>query len=933
MVARYRDSERGSSLMIVLLVMMLLSALMIGFMANIMADTRSSGVDRDETKAYAVAHAGMEKLTSDLAALFLSDYSPSGQQISDQAAKLPTMAGFTYTDPDGSSGYKVQFTAKVGGVNTLVSTPSTATPVPDDPTTGTTIAAGPYQGFKGLVTHYNIMVTARSSRNCDPTATQAVFLECLRLAGGSEVRMRRELQTVAVPVFQFGLFSETSLSFHSADDFNFGGRIHTNGNLFLAAGSGNTLTLSDKVTAVGEVVRRYLDNGLLSTSSYTGTVNVAKGAGVYRALSASGNGEGSVIGDIGTAQNEPTWTNLSVGSYNGYIRNGRTGAKRLDLPLVTNGAQPIDLIRRGVTGENALVFGQRYYSQASLRILLSDTLADLSSANLPGLTATPALPLEPVGGIPPLYAGVPIATSGGSGNYKSAAGTSLLGGYIKIEMFDSTAPATSPWVDVTAQILGYGITGRNLSNGVLNNTVFNGSNGQNSTTNGCLGTEPNPNAIIRLQRVKDIPSTHSNSLLKYDCDISAAGAMSTTATDYWPLALYDTREGLRRDETAPANLYLGGVMYYVELDVTNLAKWFKGTLPGSSGTNAKNDNGGYIVYFSDRRNNRNTNSGATADPRFANNAETGEYGYEDIINPGQSTGMPDSGSADLGENVNGDMTTGASPVPIIETYGMLPNDGTGTAANLGASWLSPLDSTARPTTTLDPQLGGTAPNYTYTLASNNFHVLRGNRPILFRRVLKLTNGGDTLRSSGVSGLTIASENPVYVQGNYNSTATDTASETHIAASIVADAITVLSNNWNDITSFIKGTSHSSMTAAATGYRFAAVMGKNISFASSTASGWTPETNFGMDGGAHNLLRLQEDWSTSTMYYRGSIVSFYIARQAVGIFKCCSYVYKPPTSRVYNFDTDFLLPDKLPPGTPMFRDVNTLTFRQILRPNQ
>jgi len=28
-----------------------------------------------------------------------------------------------------------------------------------------------------------------------------------------------------------------------------------------------------------------------------------------------------------------------------------------------------------------------------------------------------------------------------------------------------------------------------------------------------------------------------------------------------------------------------------------------------------------------------------------------------------------------------------------------------------------------------------------------------------------------------------------------------------------------------------------------------------------------------------------------------------------------------------------MPALLPPGTPMFRDVNTLTFRQILRPTQ
>ena len=64
----------------------------------------------------------------------------------------------------------------------------------------------------------------------------------------------------------------------------------------------------------------------------------------------------------------------------------------------------------------------------------------------------------------------------------------------------------------------------------------------------------------------------------------------------------------------------------------------------------------------------------------------------------------------------------------------------------------------------------------------------------------------------------------------------------------------------------------------------------------------------------------------------SIVSFYISRQAIGTFKCCSDTYTPGT-RNYTFDTDFLLPSLLPPATPMFRDVNTLTFRQLLRPTQ
>ena len=72
------------------------------------------------------------------------------------------------------------------------------------------------KGMKGIITKYPITITARST------------------TGNSEVRLRRELQTVAVPVFQFGVFSETDLTFYAGDDFDFGGRVHTNGNLFLS---------------------------------------------------------------------------------------------------------------------------------------------------------------------------------------------------------------------------------------------------------------------------------------------------------------------------------------------------------------------------------------------------------------------------------------------------------------------------------------------------------------------------------------------------------------------------------------------------------------------------------------------------------------------------------------------------------------------------
>ena len=59
--------------------------------------------------------------------------------------------------------------------------------------------------------------------------------------------MRREVQTVAVPVFQFGVYSENDLSFFAGPDFDFGGRVHSNQNIYLAQDGSASLTMRDVV--------------------------------------------------------------------------------------------------------------------------------------------------------------------------------------------------------------------------------------------------------------------------------------------------------------------------------------------------------------------------------------------------------------------------------------------------------------------------------------------------------------------------------------------------------------------------------------------------------------------------------------------------------------------------------------------------------------
>jgi hypothetical protein len=489
--------------------------------------------------------------------------------------------------------------------------------------------------------------------------------------------------------------------------------------------------------------------------------------------------------------------------------------------------------------------------------------------------------------------------------------------------------ATPPaYVDITQFILSLGIAAANQG--------------------GVACGDPTPNAIIRLQRLRD------NGGFAGTCAATAPSLLhSLNVNDYWPNTLYDTREGNLRDPTAdPADhtMRLGGIMSYISLDVWNLKRWLEGTAPYNAapfntvnGTTVNTQNGsGYVVYFSDRRNNKcppgpagptNSclailgipgNTGATP-------VETGEYGFEDVVNSNDGlSGLPNN-TLQAGEDVNAPLPAPATYVPLLDVYGRAPQ-------NVPAGGSAPLSAAV-------PVLPLTVPSTTTTRMS----VGMTNRPILFRRALKLVNA-DNVSAVATKlptlGLTVASENPVYVQGTYNAiapaaNANPAWTETHVPASVISDAVTLLSTSWLDINSFRFPNDRSGRPVnVATSYRFAVVAGKGLSFTYPvgnpvTATGYFL---FGTDGGVGNFLRLLEDWQPGApavprqINYRGSIVSLYTSRQAVGTYKCCERVYDY-SLRNYVFDTDFLSPALLPPGTPMFRDVNTLTFRQLLRPNQ
>jgi hypothetical protein len=541
-------------------------------------------------------------------------------------------------------------------------------------------------------------------------------------------------------------------------------------------------------------------------------------------------------------------------------------------------------------------------------------------------------------------------------------------GCIKV---DYQTKAGGAFTDVTAEILKLGWTGRNIypqtpgTMGVAGNQSPNRVGlpggqikGQGPTIDAAAATvgcnaDPSPNAVIRFARLRDNPSS-ANGVGGCSGTFGQPGGPTLHGTDYWPNTLFDPREGNLRDTALAGNpVTLAGTMHYVELDVANLAKWFTGAI-GTNGPNANNLTG-YTLYFSDRRGDRKDPipppSIASAVP-----AKTGGFGYDDFANGVSAplTGCP-NGTLDQGEDLEDDFNNnGVGLSPALRVYGgTFPTDAAtspNTLWTIGAAHtpinfnnvltqLAPQVIKANPN--CNPPVGA-ATDWPYAIAVNA-QDLRENPSVFFRRALKLVDGSTItlgVCDAVACGLTVVAENPVYVQGDYNANAGNCAgcngpppavnafNNAFVAAAVMGDAVTFLSNAWNDVNSFAFPYNTGGRNAITTNYRMAIVGGKGIPFLNPNGT----YQDYGTDGGTHNFLRYIENWGGQELNYKGSIVSLYYSHQAVGTYKCCNTVYSPP-SRGYNFQTEFLTPSLLPPRTPMFRAINTIGFTQLILPTQ
>jgi Tfp pilus assembly protein PilX len=1001
-----RLHSRGFTLIATLLMLLLLSGIAIGLMMMVNGEGRVGAVDLQNNVAYHNAEGAVEKMTSDLAATFKSVQSPQPSDICALSSLQPNIPGVTWKD------YQVQ--------------PASGCSAPLSNNYGQ-IQSGPNQGLWAQIIPVTMTATAAQS-------------------GGQEVSMMRTAQVALIPVFQFGVFSESDLAFFSGPNFDFAGRVHTNNDLYPEVGNGSTLTFHDKVTAYGNVVRNQLANGFPTAANYAGTVlmpTAAQGCdGARPACRALGLTEGSVTGAGGnppqSSQNlgPPSWPSISLSTYNSKVVDGNygnaggTGAKNLSLPFVNGTSFPFEIIRRPPAGEAAgsALGASREYNLAQIHVLLTDDPAELPGgagdagnvrlanvagsnqfgvstsypAGLPALAggstyntyfaagssaipdstscggaacpplntsgaATPLAfdwalaPAAPAAGAQTLVpAGAPNVTAAGApapvvtlcppgnlnvappagcpagnppypyeviANLDKAATWNMIDGWLRVE-YKNTA---GNWVAVTNEWLRLGFARGPVppnapgANPVNPNAILilqqpadrngDGALDANGLAPVCTASAGNPSKCTQWnygrppEVIQDAGSTSPY------VELTAAGVNTgITRNNWYPINFYDTREGEARDVAAGNNSCAAtGVMNAVEIDLGNLKRWLWGTI-GASGTNADfATQNGWVFYFSDRR-----GMLLNPNPPFNGIAKSGDSGLEDSINAASAPGVTDGvleplavGKKYSAEDVNQNK--------LPDFFGS-QNIGLGFyngAANINAGIIGAVP------------INSYLPRITSCLTTARKNWVSGARHAL--KLVDGSLGNVPVRTDNTGGFTVASENPVYVQGNYNSSAADPAwaggadQAGHAATSVIADSVILLSNNWSDLNSMANPTTMTNRNATTTYYRLAIAGGKNMNF---PKPGWNGAANdYGTDGGTHNFLRYLEDWSGQTLNYKGSLVSLYYSTYNTGVYKCCTDVYSPPV-RNYSFDADFALPAGLPPGTPLFRDVDTLGYRQL-----
>ncbi|MDQ2937810.1 MAG: hypothetical protein M3R67_09910, partial [Acidobacteriota bacterium] len=363
-----KSNESGAALATAILMLALLSAIAMTVLAVVRTETRIAGSDLKRTQTFYASAAGIEKMTSDFSSLYQQTSRPTDTQVASIANLYPTelvTEGFTFTQSAVTDDATLAAMRATEGL-TAPSLPQATMP-----------SDSAFSGLIATVKPYTLTSTATA-------------------ADGTQVTLTRNMNNYLIPLFQFGMFSDEDIELHPGPAFTFNGRVHANGNVYVAG----AVKFLDKVTSAHEILYDTMRNGAARGSS--STVSMAVGPSAINApltmgsLNGGPNIAGQTVGQPnyfpgspnGTVWNPATfvWKTTSVqtadgtnNKFGGQLLTRLTGAARLALPMQLDGNPTREIIKRRLPNDSlpspalpSALSDSRYHTKGKIRILIDD---------------------------------------------------------------------------------------------------------------------------------------------------------------------------------------------------------------------------------------------------------------------------------------------------------------------------------------------------------------------------------------------------------------------------------------------------------------------------------------------------------------------------------------------------------------------------------
>lgn len=299
-------NESGVVLIVCLAILLMLSLIGIASITTSTNDMQIADNEYRTTGAFYAAESGLERAAATIVVSYETAGIPPDPLPSDTVSELHYTYGYSVTD--------------------------------DGPAQNTQLNSGAYKGLYGLVKSFTI---------------NSVGIDNSNVAG---VELEMQIQDALIPLFQFAVFYEYDLEIAPGPDMTLGGRVHTNEDMYLQAGS--DLYINSYLTAAGNVFHGRKPGSGESTTSRD--VWIKDATEVYQTMK---NSNGTFLDS-----RDDNWVNESLDRWGGRVEDGSHGISELSMPVVVDGP-PTDLIDRGDGNPDSyehradlkFIDGQAYY--------------------------------------------------------------------------------------------------------------------------------------------------------------------------------------------------------------------------------------------------------------------------------------------------------------------------------------------------------------------------------------------------------------------------------------------------------------------------------------------------------------------------------------------------------------------------------------------